>query len=158
MDNSIYVKNGIIAIVTLIFSKLGNIPMPIMLLVMANIVDYMTGIIASNKRGNEIKSKIGIEGIKKKIMQWVLVFAGFCMDLLISYGTNMINSFEIVNIEKDFTGLAAILVAIWLFINELISILENVTAMGVSVPDFLLKLINTSKEQIEKKGDELVGK
>lgn len=48
------------------------------------------------------------------------------------------------------------MVIIWLIINELISILENVAALGGPVPVFLAKLLARLKNTVEKKaeGDE----
>ena len=49
-----------------------------------------------------------------------------------------------------------LLVTVWLIINELISILENVAALGGPVPVFLAKLLARLKNTVEKKaeGDE----
>ena len=51
-----------------------------------------------------------------------------------------------INIEF----LIAAIVIVWLIINELISILENVAAIGAPVPEFLLKLIRKLKTVTEK--------
>ena len=42
--------------------------------------------------------------------------------------------------------LFASIVIIWLVINELLSILENVSAMGAPVPDFVQSLLQKLKE------------
>ena len=46
-----------------------------------------------------------------------------------------------------------LLVTFWLIVNELISILENVSEIGVPLPAFLQKLISRLKVNIEKKAD-----
>ena len=43
------------------------------------------------------------------------------------------------------------MVIVWLVINELISILENVAAIGGPVPGFLQKLIQRLKVSVEEK-------
>ena len=47
--------------------------------------------------------------------------------------------------------LIASIVVIWLVINELISILENVAALGAPVPGFLQSLIKRLKVSVEDK-------
>ena len=51
--------------------------------------------------------------------------------------------------------LIAVIVIVWLVINELISILENVAALGGPVPEFLRKLIRRLKVNIEQKTAQL---
>jgi phage-related holin len=46
-------------------------------------------------------------------------------------------------------GCIAIVVMIWLFINECISILENLVKMDVNIPPFLLSILKSSKSKIE---------
>lgn len=45
------------------------------------------------------------------------------------------------------------MVIVWLIINELLSILENVEAIGVPVPAFLRKLLGRLKVSTEAKAD-----
>jgi phage-related holin len=42
------------------------------------------------------------------------------------------------------------LVTIWLIINEMISILENLSKIGVPIPEFLKKIIGRLKNTVEK--------
>ena len=46
-----------------------------------------------------------------------------------------------------------ILVTVWLIINELISVLENLSRMGVPIPNFLKKIIDRLKNTVDEKGD-----
>lgn len=57
-------------------------------------------------------------------------------------------------IEVQFSFLIAAMVIIWLIVNELISILENVAAMGGPVPSFLSKLLARLKNVVEKKAED----
>ena len=43
------------------------------------------------------------------------------------------------------------MVAIWLICNEIISILENISDIGVNLPPFLKPLIKNIQEQVEDK-------
>ena len=86
----------------------------------------------------------------KKVGYLVVVGAAGVADWLIRYGLAQ------AGIEVEFDFLLAAMVIIWLIINELISILENVAALGGPVPVFLAKLLARLKNTVEKKaeGDE----
>lgn len=45
----------------------------------------------------------------------------------------------------------ACVVAIWLICNEIISILENINDIGVTLPPFLQPIVSNLKSQVEKK-------
>jgi phage-related holin len=47
-------------------------------------------------------------------------------------------------------------VTIWLILNECISILENISEIGVPIPAFLVTLIQKLKKTTETKGEELL--
>ena len=67
------------------------------------------------------------------------------VDWLVRYGLTQ------VGVEVSFRFLMAAMVIVWLIINELISILENVAALGGPVPGFLQKLLGRLKDTVEKK-------
>ena len=79
---------------------------------------------------------------------WVGGVAGV-VDWLIRYGLASVG----VEFKAEF--LIAVIVIVWLVINELISILENVAALGGPVPEFLRKLIRRLKVNIEQKTAQL---
>lgn len=78
----------------------------------------------------------------------MIVLAAMGADYLIRYGLKQVG----VEIGLDF--LVAAIVTMWLIINELISILENVAALGAPVPGFLVKLIGKLKNVTEERGME----
>lgn len=45
----------------------------------------------------------------------------------------------------------ACVVAIWLICNEIISILENINDIGVTLPPFLQPIVKNLKSQVEQK-------
>lgn len=47
----------------------------------------------------------------------------------------------------------ACIVAIWLICNEIISILENINDIGVTLPPFLQPIVSNLKSQVEKKAE-----
>ena len=51
-----------------------------------------------------------------------------------------------------FSFLIACIVAIWIICNELISILENMVDIGISIPGFLLPIVKQLKNTVEHMG------
>lgn len=137
------------AIFTVIFSFIssifGALTIPVLLMIGCNILDYATGLMASTYRSEDINSYKSIRGIMKKVSMWLLVVVGAIVDQLLLYASNTIG------LTLPFTFLVACVVAIWIICNELISILENIKDMGVSLPAFLLPLVQHVKSQVEDK-------
>jgi toxin secretion/phage lysis holin len=122
---------------------LGIVSIPIVMLIFAMIVDYTTGMMAA-WTNSELSSKRGIKGIVKKVGYLALVVAAMIIDWLISQGLQQIN------VDITYSVFFAVLVAVWLIINELISTLENLSRMGVPIPNFLKKIINKLKMTVDK--------
>jgi toxin secretion/phage lysis holin len=135
------------AVWSIILSALGILAIPVLLLVTCNLIDYLTGLAASKLRNQKIDSYKGIKGIAKKICMWLLVGVGVIVDQLLSYSAG------VVGITLPFTFLVACVVAIWLICNEIISILENINDIGVTLPPFLQPIVQNLKSQVEKKAD-----
>ena len=78
---------------------------------------------------------------------WLLVVVGAVIDQLLLYAS------QTVGITLPFTFLVACIVAIWIICNEIISILENIKDMGVTIPAFLIPLVTHVKSQVEEKAN-----
>lgn len=141
-------KKWFVGITTALTSIFGLLVVPIILLVSSNIIDYATGILATPKRGQVVDSAKGSKGIKKKVGMWVLVLIGAMMDILLSYGGDLIG----ITIIFKFPISSA--VALWLTFNEWISVLENLKDIGTPLPPFLLPIINNLKSQVENNVDQ----
>lgn len=127
----------------LLSSWLGVLAIPVYVLVACNIMDYITGLAAAHRRNQKVSSYVGVLGIAKKVCMWLLIAVGAVVDWLLLYcGANL--GFEI-----HLPMLAASLVAVWLIINEIISILENIGDIGVPLPGFLTKIVQGLKSKIE---------
>lgn len=137
------------AVLTAVFASMsalfGNLTIPILLMVLCNIVDYITGLMACTARQEHLSSYKSIKGIFKKVNMWLLVVVGAILDELLSY------SVTAIGLEMPFTFLIACIVAIWIVLSELLSILENIKDMGVNMPAFLIPLITKVKSQVEDK-------
>ena len=140
-----YIKVFFTAIFALISSILGVLTVPVLLMVACNVLDYATGLMASTYRSEDINSYKSIRGIMKKVCMWLLVIVGAIIDQLLLYAS------QTAGITLPFTFLVACIVAIWIICNEIISILENIKDMGVTIPAFLIPLVTHVKSQVEDK-------
>lgn len=119
---------------------------PVLVLFAVMVIDYCTGM-ASAYKNKEIKSKTGLIGILKKVSYLVLVAVGGVVDYLISAGL------AAANVEISITYCCGLIVCVWLIINELISILENLSELGTPIPKFLVNIVRRLKNTVENKTD-----
>lgn len=138
------IKAGFTAVVSALMSWLGILAVPVLLLVLCNVIDYVTGLLAAPFREETINSYKGIRGIIKKVCLWLLVAVGAIIDALINYAIHTAG----VSITIPFV--VATVVAVWLVANEIISILENMIDIGVKMPPFLLPVVKYIKKQTEE--------
>lgn len=122
----------------------GVVAIPILVLIAVMIVDYVTGLVGAYI-DRQLNSRIGIVGIIKKISYLGLVAVGMVADYIIYSALSQIG----VNIELGYC--VGMVIVIWLIINELISILENLAEIGVPLPAFITKLIARLKNTVESK-------
>ena len=142
------ITKGVVAVVLGgLTAFLGDLAIPIYVLVACNVIDYATGLMSAKARGEQISSYKGIQGIAKKIGQWLLVLVGWLLDVLIAYAVHHVSP------ELSVPIVVAIIVAVWLGFNEVISILENLGDMGVPMPPFLKKIVQNLKGKIEDIGE-----
>lgn len=119
---------------------------PLVVLIAVMIIDYMSGMLKA--WGNEeLSSRVGLRGIVKKLSYLMLVCVAGVVDWLLWSGLRQ------VGISLDFGFCFGLIVTIWLIINELISILENLEALKVPMPAFLKKIIKHLKSAVEVMGD-----
>ena len=148
MSNTFFNKVNVVSLIvaglsvelSIYFKKLLA-PLIIMLIAMA--IDYITGLIKAYMQ-KELSSKKGMIGIFKKFAYILVVVVGIIADYLCKL---FIAEFDI---NFTFTIPIALLLAIWLTINELISILENLNAINVPMPKFLQTLISKLKNTVEE--------
>jgi len=119
---------------------------PAIILVAVMVLDYITGMAKAWQAG-ELSSRVGIRGILKKLGYLVIVAVAGMLDWLIRYGAAALGW------EWAPEFLVSSVVIVWLIINELLSILENVEAIGVPVPAFLRKLLGRLQVSTEAKAD-----
>lgn len=117
---------------------MGALAVPIIVLMVMMVLDYLSGMAAAWMQNN-LSSKIGAKGIIKKVGYMGLIVVAMGADYLIYSGIIA------ANIDINYNMWFGLLVAVWLIINEMISILENLSKLGVPIPDFMTKLIKRLK-------------
>lgn len=137
-------KAAIIAVNSFLSSIFGILYIPLLLMVICNVLDYITGLIAAKYREDGgISSYKSMKGIFKKVSMWLLVVVGAVIDTLIKYSVNTFGW------EWPLSFVVAAVVAVWIICNELISILENIKDSGVPIPGFLMPLVKNIKRKTE---------
>lgn len=139
-------KAVFVAVGAALSSVLGVLYIPVILMVLCNVIDYFTAILAAVYNGEKVSSARGIKGIIKKVSMWLLVAVGVIVDNLIAYAT------ETIGFTFPLMFLVACIVAVWIICNELISILENIKKSGVNVPAFMDKILYYVKDAAEQTG------
>lgn len=119
---------------------------PLAVLVAVMFLDWLTGMANASKRG-KLNSGIGAMGILKKAGYIALVAVGMVVDYLITSALVQIG----VNIQINYCF--GMIITIWLIINELISILENLGELNIPLPKFLVDTIKTLKGKVEDKAE-----
>ncbi len=118
---------------------------PLAVLICVMIIDYGTGM-AEAYINKTLNSRIGVKGILTKIGYLVLVCVGGVVDYLIGAG--------LASAGIDYSSYCfGLIVAVWLIINELISILENLSELGTPIPQFLVKIVHRLKDSVDSKTD-----
>ena len=120
---------------------------PVLVLVVVMLLDYATGMTKAWNAG-ELSSRVGLRGILKKVGYLVIVTVAAVVDWLLRYGADTLGW------DWPVEFLFASIVIIWLVINELLSILENVSAIGAPVPGFLQALLKKLKVHTEDTAEE----
>jgi len=143
MNGTTAAKVTLIGLVASLTVWLEALAIPVVLLLMAMILDYATGLMAASHRGNAITSYRSVNGIAKKVCLLLLVVVGLILDILVFYVR------ESFGFNFPWSFIIAAVIAVWLTANEIISILENVQDIGVNLPVWLLPLVKNIKSKVE---------
>lgn len=115
------------AVVSFLF---GEIDILIKILVAFVVIDYITGIIAN---WGELKSSVGFNGIKRKVMIFALVAVGHMTDIAIGMEGHIFRN----------------AVVFFYLANEVLSITENAGKVGLPIPEKVQSAISL----LRKKGE-----
>ena len=139
-------KGALSAFLAVAVNYVGIIAVPIIMLCVVMLLDYITGMVAA-WRSRELSSKKGSFGIIKKLCYLIAVCVGIIADWVIYSGLDS------MGVSLGITVLFGVIITIWLIINELLSILENLRKIGVPLPGFLGKILNRLKTTTEELTD-----
>lgn len=139
-----------------ISARLGILLPVLGFLFVAMVLDYITGMLASKKEAINHpddpaygwSSKKGAQGIIKKVGYLCVIAVALMVDYII------LNVAGTLGFRAPEQAFFALLVAVWYFLNEVLSIIENVGRMGAPVPEWLSKYIAVLKNKIDSKGKE----
>lgn len=136
IDNINYIIGGVAGFVTMLF---GGWTMSIQVLLIFAISDWITGVFTSLVLGKSDKtangtynSKVGFEGICRKVLMFVFVMLCHQIDLLAG-----------IEYLKDSICIAFIL-------NETYSMLENAKLWGLNIPTTIVETIESIKQKYTK--------
>ena len=130
-----------------IAAYLNVLLVPLIVLIVVMLIDYGTGM-AQAYVSHTLNSRIGVTGIIKKIGYIIAVTVGIVADYLIS--SALVNC----GINVTINCCIGMIVTVWFIINELISILENLSEIGTPLPKFLISIVKRLKTTVEAKTNE----
>jgi len=131
MENALtYIKYAAALIGGMITAALGGWDKMLQVLVLFVILDYIVGLIAAWHE-KKLDSTVGFKGITRKILLFVPIAVAYALDQMLGH--------EILRSLAIFFYLA----------NEGLSILENLSRVGVPFPDGLVAAL----EQLKQKGE-----
>lgn len=142
MSNT-FTKMGIATFLGILSAYLGVVAIPMILLLILMLVDYCTGIGVAWMCGT-LSSRKSILGILKKVGYLAVITVGIVCDLLIEY------AFAAIGQSLSITYAVGLIIIIWLILNECISVLENLSEIGVPIPRFLNGIVKRLKVVTEK--------
>ena len=119
---------------------------PLAVLAAVMLMDYVTGMLRAGRTGR-LSSRTGVAGILKKAGYLVLVAVGMTVDYLLSHALTS------VGIHLTVNYCFGIMLTVWLIINELISIIENLGALHIPLPQFLTQTIQALKDRLENRAE-----
>ncbi len=126
-----------------------ELALPVVVLFLVMVVDYISGMVEAWINGT-LSSRVGVVGIVKKVAYLLAVVVAIVADWAVQTAAGQLG--------VDFGGFFyfGLLVTIWLVLNECISILENISEIGVPLPAFLVTLIQKLKKTTEARGEDLI--
>ncbi|MBR5553655.1 MAG: phage holin family protein [Clostridia bacterium] len=122
---------------------LEKLALPIIVLLFAMCADYVTGMVGAYVTGR-LSSRVGIVGIVKKLCYMFAVVCGIIIDYVLA---SVSSDIGMPGAKICFFGT---LVTVWLILNEVVSILENLSEVGVPLPSFLKKITEKLKKTAEQ--------
>jgi toxin secretion/phage lysis holin len=146
MQDNLMIKAAITSAFAAVALRLGALGDLFWLFVAAVVLDYITGMAAA-VYNRELSSAVGFRGLLKKIAGFLVVAAALLCDEVVSESAARLGA------EINLGGTLASVVTVWLIVNEIVSMLENLARMNVALPPFLVKAVGLLKKRSEMEQD-----
>jgi len=142
MENNIPIKGTVAlsAFTMFLYTSFNEIVVALAFLMIA---DYLTGVMAAFKTKG-VSLQIARDGIIKKVGFFFLVFLAFTLDFVIYFMTNK------MGLSISTRGMFGIATCIWLIGTEGLSIADNLSRVGVPIPNFLISAYKRVKKLVEQ--------
>lgn len=138
-------EKGFLVLLSFVISFItGSISIPMIVLLIFMISDYILGTAASIKDEQKFDIKKALWGIVKKLCYAVLILLAILVDLLIMEG------FKEVGLEISYKAIFAGAATIYCCGVELLSCCRHLITLGAPVPGFLTKFAEFLQEKTEK--------
>lgn len=139
-----FIKALTVSLIAAISLRLGALSGLLGTFTAAIVLDYITGVAAASYL-RELSSRAGLRGIVKKAGSCIVIAVALLADEVVAQSGVQLGT------GVRMYGAIAGIVTVWLILNELISILENLAKMNVPLPGFLLAAIKLLKKQTEER-------
>ena len=137
-------QKGFLALCSIVVGFMANsISIPMIILLVLMILDYILGITAAVKTEKKFDKSIALWGIVKKIGYAVVILFAIFIDLLLSQGISELNW------NLPYKPLFTIVTTIYFCGLEFFSGCGHLITIGVPVPKFLIKFSNFLKNKVE---------
>lgn len=138
-------QKGILALFGVVVSFItGSISIPMIVLLILIILDYILGILAAVKEEQKFDASKAIWGAVKKIGYAIVILFAILVDMLLKQGINEIG------LNIPWPAVFSIAATVYLCGIEFFSGCKHLITLGVPVPKFLVKFSEFLSEQAEK--------
>ena len=138
-------QKGILALFGVVTSFIvGSISIPMIVLLILIILDYILGILAAVKEEKKFDASKAIWGAAKKVGYAIVILFGILVDMLLLQGINEIG------LNIPWPAVFSIAATVYLCGIEFFSGCRHLITLGVPVPKFLIKFSQFLTEKTEK--------
>ena len=146
------IKAVLVAVFAFMTALLGWLGIAVLLLVLAMLVDYLTGSMAAKAAG-EWSSDVARAGLRHKLGVIIAVGVAAFADAGVQVALHTAEGLPFM-VDFEWPQCFTLLVTLWYFFTELGSILENCGKLGAPIPKWLRKGIAVLQNKTEAKVEE----
>ncbi len=141
------IKNLLISILTEIFGGYWYVFISYLIF---NILDWITGSLKAIK-SKELSSYLGVKGLIKKLGYWIVIGIAFSFSSIF-----VIVGKAFLDINLSIMYSLGWFTFVLLIVNEVISILENLVALNIKVPNILIKSLKVTDRLLDNVSEKIL--